>query len=1032
MPACPSCGTENPAQARFCLACGAPLTAPAEEIRKTVTIVFADVKGSTALGEQFDPEATRRLMTRWFDEARATLERHGGTVEKFIGDAVMAVFGMPELHEDDALRAVRAALEMRDRLAAVNAELERDFGVHLEVRTGVNTGEVAAGGGRALITGDAVNVAARLEQSAAPGEILVGAPTYELVSEGVEAEVIEPLSVKGKSQPLAAWRLLAVRPEAEAVPRRLESELVGRDAEFARLRAVYEQAKADRACRVITVVGEPGIGKSRLAEELLRSVREEATVLRGRCLSYGDGITYWPLVEIVREQGGRARELVGELLEGEPEAELVADRIASAVGESDSAASADEISWAVRRLCERVARNRPLVVVVDDIQWAEPTFFDLLDHVSLLSRGPILLLCLARPDLRAVRPGWAAPAIELRPLSASESSALVARLAGDGTLDERTRTEIAIRAGGNPLFVEQMLAMAQEHGGDAVSIPPTIQALLAARLDRLEPNARAAIGRAAVIGQEFWASAVAALMPDDTQTAAAVLELVRQGLVRPYESAGAAGDAFWFVHLLVRDAAYAGLPKALRAELHERFAAWIAPKGDDPGARHEEIVGYHLEQAVGYRRELGEMDEDGLRLAREAAERLGHAGAQAAARGDAPAAANLLGRAADLRTRDDPQRIELLLDLSNALTRAGELGPAAEAVDEALAHARASRDHRLEQHALVARQHLLLLTDPEGRIAEVQELARSAIAVFEELGDAAGLANAWNLLGSIGWMTCRFGESAEALERAADYARRAGDRAQEGEIIVRLSGMIGAGPAPVPDAIAKCRELIRRLGDDRTRVASLSMTLAVQEAMSGSFDAARARCADLIALLEELGLRLALAGGRAILGLVELLADDPVAAERELRAASAVYEEMGEHGYLSTRAAELAEALYRQGRDAEAEPYTYVSERTAASDDIESQARLRAVRAKVLARRSERHEADRLIGEALELIAPTDFVRLQCDVLLAAAEVARLAGRDDEAEAMALDARARFEAKGVVPGIDAANRFLAEPVAGRE
>jgi class 3 adenylate cyclase len=421
------------------------VTAPPHprDVRKTVTILRSDVTGSTSLGEQLDPEALRSVMNRLFDEMQGVVESHGGTVEKFIGDAVMAVFGVPQAHEDDALRAVRAAAEMRERLYTLNDELERHRGVRLALRTGITTGEVVAGDPatrQTFVTGDPANVAARLEQSAEPGEILLGDPTYVLVSSAVDAQPVPLLQVKGKSEPLRAWRLVDVLPGAEPIPRRFDTPMVGRQADLAQLEDVFAAVKAEGACRLATVLGEPGIGKSRLANEFSSRITDEATVLRGRCLPYGAGITYWPLVEIVRTAArGETRAHILELVAGEPEAQLIADRVAAAVGAGHPGGT-EETFWATRKLVERLARDRPLVLIVDDLQWAEATFFDLLEHLTYLVRSaPLLLLCVARPELAEVRPNWPGLRLRLAPLSSDEARRLLDELAGSSVLDDALR-----------------------------------------------------------------------------------------------------------------------------------------------------------------------------------------------------------------------------------------------------------------------------------------------------------------------------------------------------------------------------------------------------------------------------------------------------------------------------------------------------------------------------------------------------------------------------------------------------------------
>ncbi len=414
---CPSCGAENPEGQRFCGDCGLRLgepEAPAPEVRKTVTIVFSDIAGSTALGERLDPEALRRVLSRYFDAMRLILESHGGTVEKFIGDAVMAVFGVPAVHEDDALRATRAAAEMRLALADLNKELERDHGVTISNRTGVNTGEVVVGaGGQTFATGDAVNTAARLEQAASSGEILLGERTYRLVRDAVAAEGVAGVDAKGKAEPVPAWRLMSVHPSAEGIARRRDVPIVGRERELRLLREAFDRAVADRTCVLFTIFGAPGVGKSRLVEGFLSGL--DAEVLRGRCLPYGDGITYWPVVEMLTraaeltELDGPAeiREKLRRLAGEGDEGELVVERLAQLLGVAGAAAAADETFWAVRKLFESLARTRPLVVDLDDLQWAEPTLIDLIDHVADWTRdAPVLVLCNARPDLLDAHPGW--------------------------------------------------------------------------------------------------------------------------------------------------------------------------------------------------------------------------------------------------------------------------------------------------------------------------------------------------------------------------------------------------------------------------------------------------------------------------------------------------------------------------------------------------------------------------------------------------------------------------------------------------
>jgi class 3 adenylate cyclase/tetratricopeptide (TPR) repeat protein len=577
--ACTSCGHDNSEGAKFCEDCGfsfAAAPARERELRKTVTVLFCDVAGSTALGETLDPERLRALLARYFERMKAIVESHGGSVEKFIGDAVMAVFGVPLLHEDDALRALRAAVEMRDALPELG----------IEGRIGVTTGEVVTGTEERLATGDAVNVAARLEQAAAPGEVLVGQPTLALVRDAAKVEPVGPLVLKGKSEPIAAYRLLEVRESPE---RRHEAVFVGRERELAILRQAWGRARAELRCELVTVVGDAGVGKSRLVAELVRGI--EATVVRGRCLPYGKGITYWPVVEVLKQ------------INLQPPHETAGAAIRSLLGETEATTSAEEIALAFRKTLEQAAAEQPLVVVFDDIQWGEEVLIDLIEHVALLSTGySILLLCIARPELDERRRSWPVT-LRLEPLGDADVEQLIPERVAGGL-----REKIARAAGGNPLFVEEMLAMADEAQREVV-VPPTLQALLAARLDQLETAERSVLERGAVEGEIFHRSAVQALAPDERQVTPRLAALVRKQLIRPDKPQLPGEDAFRFRHLLIRDAAYDALPKAVRAELHERFANWLEERGAGFVVELDELLAHHLERAYGYRLELGAGDE---------------------------------------------------------------------------------------------------------------------------------------------------------------------------------------------------------------------------------------------------------------------------------------------------------------------------------------------------------------------------------------------------------------------------------------
>jgi class 3 adenylate cyclase/tetratricopeptide (TPR) repeat protein len=1008
-----------------------------------VTVVFCDVTGSTSLGEARDPESVRRVLARYFEQARAALERHGGTVEKFIGDAVMAVFGVPTLHEDDALRAVRAAAELRERLGELNEELERDWGVRLETRTAVNTGDVIAGSAETLVTGDAVNVAARLEQVAAPGEVLLGETTYTLVRDAVSVERIEPMELKGKRQPVRAYRLLEVRAGAAGRERRLDSPMVGRDRQLALLLRAFDNAASDRTCHLFTILGAAGVGKSRLVEEFLGSVPAETSVLRGRCLPYGEGITFWPLAEAVREAAAlderdepeAAGVKLASLLEGDESAERIAERVAALIGLVEATPGGEEESlWAVRKLFERLARDRPLVIVFDDVHWGEPTFLDLVEHVADWSReAPILLICLARPELFDARPAWGggklnATSVLLGPLSAEESEQLIGNLLGQVQVVDEARARITEAAEGNPLFVEEMLAILIDDGLlvrqnnhwsvtadlSTFSVPPTIQALLSARLDRLDDDERSVIERAAVEGKVFHLAGVVALLPEDLRPriGGTLSMLVRREFIGPERSLFAGEEAFRFRHLLIRDAAYESIPKQTRADLHQRFAAWLEQKAGDRLAEYGEIIAYHLEQAYRYSAELGPVGDEDKARARRASQLLADAARRASARGDVRAQANLLERAIALLPSDDPTRLELLLELGTVIGPIGDY-TRAQAMLREVADAATSRDDaRLQHHALLELSLQRSFTDPAVRAEELREINERAIDVFKNCGDVAGLARAWRHLGYVHQFALRWNDEREALEQALVFAEQAQDEREARQIRGGLVNALVWGPLPAPEALERLEELLAQVRTKPYSAAYVLGGIAALRAMRGEFDEARRLFAEGRTIISDLGVPFRAATMTLFSGPGELLAGAPAEAEALLRSACNVLKAHGEIGVRATLHGFHAEALYRLSRYDEAERATHESEESATPDDIVSQVLWRTVRAKLAAGRGDRELALRLTDEAVELLRGSDWLDLRGDVQLDRAEVLRISGRAEEARASATEALRLYEQKG--------------------
>ncbi|HEY7660141.1 MAG TPA: adenylate/guanylate cyclase domain-containing protein [Actinomycetota bacterium] len=1055
MQTCPNCGEQNPDRFRLCGICGTKLVAEttAPEVRKTVSIVFCDLKGSTSLGESLDTETLREVLNLYFNEMRAVLERHGGTVEKYIGDAIMAVFGLPTLHEDDALRAVRAAFEMRETLASVNERLHATWGVRLENRTGVNTGEVVAGdvsAGQRLVTGDTVNTAARLEQAAPVLEVLIGDSTYRLVKDAVDVEPVEPLALKGKAERVPAYRVLAVR-QVEGIARRLDAPIVGRERELAVLLDALERARGRGRPELVTVLGPAGVGKSRLLRELLARAGEDVTSLRGRCLSYGDGITFWPLAEVVREAAGVDDDdphdvAVSKLAALTGDAELT-ERVGAAIGFIDDAFPLQETFSAARRLFERLAATGPLIVLIDDIHWAEGTFLELIRFVVDTAEAPVVLVCSSRKDLLDEHPDWGrdvehAHAIELQPLTEAESSLVVENLLGT-SLDPGIRTRITDAAEGNPLFVEQMLSMLIDDGivhrdeegrwvvvsdPGAFTIPPSISALLSARLDRLGATERAVIERGAVMGQVFFRGAIEDLAPEEVRDAVepSLESLTRKELVNRDDTIHLAGqEAYRFLHILIRDAAYQGLLKRARAELHERFVDWLERAASDRAMEYEEIRGYHLEQAYLILAQLGPLDDHGRQLGDRGSRYLASAGRRAVARGDMPAAGGLLQRAATLVSPESPERPRLNLEAGEAFIETGEFASAETWLTAAIEQAAALGDRGLEATAQLSRLRVRYSTEPEETERMVVAEVDRAIPVLEELEDHAGLARAWRLLTQVNFTTARYGAAEIAARTMIKHAGQAGDPTLEARFLPSLAVCAVYGPMPVPIALERCEELLVKAGHDRRTEAIILCVRSHLLAMQGRFEEAREHYRRSRAMLEELGWRFHAALTSIDSGAVEMLADDPAAAEAELRGDLEVLRSMGERDYLPTIAALLAEAVLEQGRDDEADTLTRESETSAAADDVFSQTLWRSVRAKVLARRGELDEATALATEAVRLIDETDDPDSQGNARMDLAEVVALAGRAEEAQEVVRRAASSFEAKGNVVSAERARERLA-------
>lgn len=1022
------------------MGCGAKLgaTATARESRRTVTALFCDLVGSTSLGERHDPEVLRPLLDRYFAEAREAVERHGGRVEKFIGDAVSAVFGLPVAHEDDALRAVRAGVELQDRLA----RLREGSTVPLEARVGITTGEVLVPGGGAPLIGDAMNTASRLQSGARPGEVLVGEATWRLVRDAVAAEPAPALAARGKAGPIAAWRVLAVASGSPARARRLDAPMVGRDRESAMLSSAYRRVCDGRSCVLFTVLGVAGAGKSRLVEEFLAALGDGAEVLRGRCLSYGEGITWLPLAEALRPALGLAEFAAsGEVeaavraasaSEGQ-DAEAVAAGLGGLFGLPGSG-SAEQTAWAVRRLLESRARARPVVLVLDDLHWAEPALLDLVEHLAGRADGPLLLLCMARPELLDARPGWgavgaAADAVRLDALPPADADALVGALLGGAALPPGARERIASAAGGNPLFTEEVVRMLVDEGrlvreGEAwsaaddlsdIRIPPTVSGLLSSRLDRLPEPERELLEAASVEGQSFSSGALEALLPEPSRDALPGLlrSLARKDLVVPERRAGPSRDGFRFRHILIRDAAYDAIPKSSRARLHLAFADWLEAAAGDAIAEHREVLGHHLAQANRYRQELGLPDDPELRM--RAARALGEAGSRAEDElGDLRSAVRLLSAAVDLAPGTEEavwwcSRLwEIGPDLGHVpkLTHAEALRPVYGDVVADTSAARLERvmrdyaDPSRIDRAANRRDDLWAL-----ELYRAHGVRHLEPAILLRLSDGDLLAG--DLEGAEAW-------AREGLRAAEDMGWRPFLQWAAANLLAALI----AGPAPLSRVVAEATALLERWAG---RPSSRSVLLGRALARADMGDAAGAR-EDLDEILRQ----------PAAVGLpptIEDLWPEPsiALARGDLRGAveacRGLLGRLGESDGLNRNGVlgMYARVLLDLGLDAEAQ---VAVEPLASSAIVDQRATGHSLRARLLARAGDLEAALASIDEADALVAPTGLAMLKAYVLLDRGHVLLAAGRVTEARVSAEEALRRFRAKEHEVGARAALALL--------
>jgi class 3 adenylate cyclase/tetratricopeptide (TPR) repeat protein len=1071
MAICPKCGNGEIDRANFCPVCGHPLGSrlSTQEFR-IVTVVFCDVVRSTDMERQLGPQPMQQLMDRYGQAVRQALGDRGASVGKRHGDGFMAAFGVSELHEDDAVRAVRAATDLRGAIDGLAKDVRRQRDLEFHIRLGVNTGNVLvrdAGTLEEELTGTAVNLAKRFEEAAAAGEILLGEETYRLVADSVKAEPAGPLEVKGATEPQQVWRLLEVLPDRPGRARRPVAPMVGRSREQELLQRLFERAAAEGACHLVSVLGSAGVGKSRLVDEFVTGLGEQATVLRGHCPAFGDGVTLWAMVQIVRQAAeigpddspGQARARLAELLRGEERATLLTERLAQLLGFGQDTGLPEDTFWALERLLEILARRRPLILVVDDLQWADPVLLDALEHLADYVDAPLVLLCMARPDeLFAHRghwPGGKANALSLllSPLPEREAEQLVVHLLG-GRVDASVQAHVNEWAQGYPLLVEELVGNLRDEGrvrsadgrwvldesGEAAeglgrTVPTSIHALLLARLNRLSPNGRAVLEPAAIVGQQFRRGDIEALNPDASQAdlAAGIQELIRHDLIRPDHGPRSAplppnsGIGYRFRHATIKTVAYQRLPDDRRAELHERYADWLEHETEDRRSQFDELVGHHFHEAFRYAGKLDPSGEHTRELATRAGERYAAAGQRAAVRGDTRLVQAWLGRAVRLLPADHPRRLAALPPLAEAQQASGKLTEATRTYQELARSASAVGDEGLALHATIGRLGITAVHDPRLFFREGRDEIELTIAAFERLGDRLGLAKAWHLLAYLDWIRGRLTQAEAAAERARALAREARDPGWEANAIGMHCLTLYWGPLPLETAQRCCRQALAEA--ERSGVASLAATayrvLARVAVHQGDLEEAE-RCIDAAtAITMEEGSLLPTAVDCISRAMVEMLAGDLAAAEETLHSGYRQLEEMGGTGPQVNVATLLARVRLLRGRIDEAEELTRVCERLAAPDQADAQVKWRSIRAIVMARRGELPEAEKLAREAVYLAGRTDQLDPRAEAHLDLAEVLLLAGRGREA-ALELDRAIQlFQEKGNEVGERTARRLLA-------
>ncbi len=998
--------------------------------RRPVTVLCVALQLAPRSGSELDPEAHGIVTEQVASGLITVLERHGGKLAASDSEHLIGVFGVTTLHEDDALRAVRASLEMRETLTAEAGTLPRHYRANLVYHFGLATGEALVGGSGPLgFAGDVGARAVMLAEAAEAGQILISHQTQQLTAGAIETGDAGPGRFLLRSAQ-AGLRPLAVR---------LDVPLVGRGEEMSLLEAAYTRAVRERATLTVKVIGEAGLGKTRLVQEFAAGFDGDAHVLTGRCLSYGEGITFWPLREVLRQAGGGddSPERIRALMDGEADAAGVAEQLHHALGGgTQGRTAAAEIFWAARRFLETLARQRPVLLVFEDLHWAEPTFLDLLESLALQpGDSPITVVCIARPELLDHRPAWAAEAdravtIHLAPLGEIAATALLDSVSAGQRIAPSTRARLIDTAGGNPFYLEQLAVSLSEQSASGIrpALPPTIQALMSARLQRLGPGASSVLVRAAIIGKDFGEREIWELLPVEARAPLSrnLQGLVAKGLVQrgpgrtPHEE-------YSFRHILIQEAAYRSTPKSLRAELHHRYAAWLEATASDSFSARSEIVGYHLEQSVRYRTELWPADPQSAALSLQAAAHLETAGRAAHDRGDDVAAVNLLDRAAALLPGDDPALGRLYTSLGAELVEAGQFEKAKVTLDHAQRITAANDDDRQHAHARVEALLLNLKVNPTEAAIDIARALPELRREFDQDHDDLGICRALQLEAAVHWDHSRSGAAEDAWQRAAECARKLKDRRQLADILTWLASAALWGPSPASEGIKRCQEYLQEVGNHPTGKAQILLHMAGLYAMQDDFTTARAALSGAKDLLSTLGPTMTAAIIQPA-ALIAMLAGDPATAERYLRPEYNFLYQTGERRTLSTTAVKLARAVAAQGvgRYDEAIRLIATSREAVAEGDLSPQALGQALQARILADRGRYREAEELARSAVALAAQTDLLSHHADILLELSHVLAAAGQVSEAHSAATQAFNLYQRKGNLPGAREALRHLTQ------